>query len=84
MGKTSPKKVAKKKLIGFTREALDELERMKESSGQNQTEVLHDAIMGKTRFNEFVEAGIEEYQNAHKVSRQNAIESLLSKGLASG
>ena len=76
------KKVAKKKLIGFTAAALKELQRRTQENHHTQTQVLHDALLGRDRrFNPHVESGIRAYQKLYDCTRHEAIEGLVSEAL---
>jgi len=75
-------KVAEKKLIGFTAKALREIERRKKDNGVTMTEVIHEALLGRRRFNPYVEEGIQTYQQQHDCGREMAIEGLLSEAVA--
>lgn len=81
MGKPVRYKVARKKLFGLSKEALKELERIKADTGGTETQALHDALLGRDRFNPHVEAGIKAYQDEHNCSRQSAIEAMLSEAI---
>jgi len=72
----SKNKVAKKKLFGFTSEALKELARRKRE-GVTETQALHDALLGRTKFNPIVEEAISAFQQKYDCSRDKSIEGLI-------
>lgn len=80
MGKKKINKVAKKKLFGLTKEALETLAANIEP-GKTETDALHDLIVS-AKFLPHVEAAILERQKEHKLTRQRAIESMLAEYVA--
>ncbi len=82
MPKSVPIKVAKKKLIGFTSDALSQLSLMKKQSGRNQTQIINDLLTGKSRFLPAIETLIQDYAARHDMSRNDAIQSLLLEAVA--
>lgn len=76
-----PKKVAAKKLIGFSQEALAELDRMKKRTRKTQTEIINDLLVGRDRFVPFVEDAICEMMTARNLSRNDAIHELLAEAV---
>jgi hypothetical protein len=82
MAQAHSNKVAEKKLIGFTAEALREIDRRQRDGGVTMTEVIHEALLEKRRFNPFVQEGIRAYQRQHDCRREMAIEGLLSEAVA--
>ena len=82
MNKSPFKKVAAKKLIGLTAEALLELERQAEERCITMTQVIHDALLQTVKhFDPHVESGIKAYQKRHHCSRLAALEGLLANAI---
>lgn len=75
MGKGNKKKVEKKKLIGFTKEALDILKSQK-SGNKTETDVLHEIILNQ-KFAPPAERGIADYMKMHGLGRREAIEAMI-------
>lgn len=82
MGKKRTKKVAEKKLIGLSHEALTTLNSMIEVSGKNQTEIINDLLTGKERFLPVVEEMVADHAKKHNLDRRDAIQSLLLEAIA--
>ncbi|MDB6027549.1 MAG: histidine kinase [Verrucomicrobiales bacterium] len=85
MVKPVKKIVAKKKLIGFSKEALAELKRKKNDAGSGATEtsIIEDLILEREKFNPFVEDAIRLHQAKRGMSREEAIDFFLTKGVVS-
>lgn len=75
-------RVAKKKLIGFSAEALRELERRKTHSGKTQTRIINDLLLGGEKFSPRVEAAIAEKTQTQQITRHDAVNELLAEAIA--
>jgi hypothetical protein len=75
MGKGNAKKVEKKKLFGFTKEALDIIKSQK-SKNKTETDILHE-IIAASKFSPPAERGIIDYMNTHALGRREAIEAMI-------
>jgi hypothetical protein len=72
-GKIRAKKVHKKKIFGFSKEALDALEVEKNETGKTETQIIEDHLTGHDRFPADVEAWIEQQMRLRGISRRDVI-----------
>lgn len=80
--KKKKKVVVEKKLIGFTQEMLDELERKKKAfDTDEQTEVFRRLLTGEQQFMPSIEKYLEREQRAREISRDEMIQILLLEAL---
>lgn len=80
MGKSEEIKIVRKVLVGLTVAEEKELGR-KVDSGLSQTDAIRRAIMGRDKFNVFIEDWLSDFQSKRGISREQAIELLLDEAI---
>jgi hypothetical protein len=79
--RNTQKKVAQKKIFGFSEEALSNLNDMKQRTGKTETQIIEDLLAGRDRFKSGVESLIASTMQARGLRRDEAIEALIEESI---